>query len=197
MAWRWQPYLGKMMLLKKTQFSNPLSYCWSWLNQPLALNLSVTPHCHLDNDQMPQHDSQTSIQTSVLPTLEPQPCPPPPGPQPDKLFAVSSILLSHFRTSPLAYTLPAPQNILSVPPYSCYSESVFKFDVTSSGSLPDYSFYPPLEELNQACCPAVSHLTPSSTDGCYYKCLFISLSLSPDLNSLSASLRIWNILSPQ
>ena len=41
------------------------------LNQPLALDLSVTPHCHLDNDQMPQHDSQTSIQTSVLPTLDP------------------------------------------------------------------------------------------------------------------------------
>ena len=141
------------------------------------------------------HRPRFRPQFCQLLNLNPAPHPPDPSQIsylqfPASCFPTSAPALWHTlfllpKTSSLSPLIHATQNqssnLMSLPP----------------GSLPDYSFYPPLEELNQACCPAVSHLTPSSTDGCYYKCLFISLSLSPDLNSLSASLRIWNILSPQ
>lgn len=120
------------MLLKKTRFSNPLSYCWSWLDRPLALNLSITPHCHLRMIRCLTMTHRPRFRPQFCLLLNLNPAPHPPDPSQISYLQFPASCIPHFHTSPLAHTLPAPQNILSVPPSSCYSESVFKFDVTSS-----------------------------------------------------------------
>ena len=185
------------MLLKKTRLSNPLSYCWSWLNQPLALNLSITPHCHLIMIRCltMTHRPRFRPQFCLLLNLNPARHPPDPSQIsylqfPESCFPTSAPALWHTlfllpKTSSLSLLIHATQNqssnLMSLPP----------------GSLPWLFLLPATGRIDSSMLPSSITSHPLRHWWLYYKYLFISLSLSADLNSLSTSLRIWHILSPQ